>query len=82
MGAQFVATFLRFLIIALELLVLGRVVISWIDPTGRTALGRFLVAATEPILAPVRRLLPKSGMIDFAPLIVLLVLGAIARAVV
>lgn len=81
MGAAFVATFLRFLIIAIELLVLGRVLISWVDPTGRTALGRFLIAATEPILAPVRRLLPRTGMIDFAPLVVLLVLGAIVRTI-
>ena len=33
------------------------------------------------LLGPVRRLLPRTGMFDLAPLIVLLVLGAILRAV-
>lgn len=82
MGLQFLSTFLRFLLIAVELLILGRVLVSWVDPTGRTPVGAFLITATEPILAPVRRLLPRTGMIDFTPLVVLLVLGAIVRAIV
>ena len=36
---------------------------------------------TEPILEPVRRVLPRTGMFDFSALIVLLVLGALMRAV-
>ena len=42
---------------------------------------RFVVQTTEPLLAPVRRLLPRTGMFDLSPLIVLLVLGAIMRAI-
>lgn len=80
MGAAFLANFLRFLVIALWLLILGRVLMSWIDPTGKTRIGAFLVAVTEPILGPVRRLLPQTGMIDFSPLIVILVLGMFVRA--
>src|SRR3990172_3244777 len=57
---------------------MGRVLMSWIDPTGRTRIGSFLVAVTEPILGPVRKLLPRTGMIDFSPLIVILVRVAAA----
>jgi YggT family protein len=64
---------------ALGLLILGRVLISWFDPVGRTQLGAFLVSATEPILAPVRRALPQTGMVDFSPLVVLIVLGFLTR---
>jgi YggT family protein len=64
---------------ALWLLILGRVLISWFDPVGRTQLGAFLVSATEPILAPVRRALPQTGMVDFSPLVVLIVLGFLTR---
>jgi YggT family protein len=77
---MFVSNFLRFLLIALELLVIGRVLISWVEPSGRSGLAQFLVGITEPILGPVRRLVPRGGMFDFSPLIVILVLGAIVRA--
>ena len=77
---SFATTFAGVLLGLLWLLVLGRVLLSWFDPMGSSVLGRFLVQATEPILAPVRRHLPQTGMFDFAPVLVLLVLGALARA--
>jgi YggT family protein len=77
----FVQNFLRLLIGALWLLILGRVLMSWFDPSRSNTVSRFLIQATEPILAPVRRLLPQSGMFDFSALIVLLVLGTLMRAV-
>jgi YggT family protein len=77
----FVQTFLGVLLLVLWLLVLGRVLVSWVDPGGRSQLSQLLIQATEPILAPVRRLLPSTGMFDLSSLIVLLVLGALMRAV-
>ena len=77
---SFVTTFAGVFVALLWLLVLGRVLISWFDPTGSGALSRFLIQMTEPILAPVRRLLPQTGMMDFSGLLVLLVLGALMRA--
>ncbi len=82
MGAAFLSNFLRFLLIALWLLVFARVILSWVDPMGRTRLGAFIIQTSEPLLAPVRKLLPRTGMFDLAPLFVLLVLGALMRAVV
>ena len=77
----FLQTFLGMILVILWLLVLGRVLMSWVDPMGRTQLGGFLIQATEPILAPVRRLMPQTGMFDFSSLIVLLVLGVLMRIV-
>jgi YggT family protein len=77
----FLLNFARFLLLALEVLVLGRVLVSWVDPMGRGQLARFLIDATEPILGPVRRMLPRTGMIDWSPLIVLLVIGMLLRVV-
>ena len=79
MGGAFLVNFLRFLLIGLWLLILARVLLSWIDPTGRNRFSAFIIQTSEPILAPVRRLLPRTGMFDFSPLIVLLVLGALMR---
>ncbi len=72
---------MRFVLIALEVLIFARVLLSWFDPGGRGRIAAFVIQMTEPILAPVRLLLPRTGMFDLSPLIVLLVLGAILRAV-
>jgi YggT family protein len=75
----FTRNFISLFILALIVLIFGRVLVSWVDPTGRNAASAFIIQATEPILAPVRRLLPQTGMIDFSPTIVLLVLFALWR---
>ena len=81
MAETFFRNFLSLFLVALWLLILGRVLMSWFDPGRSNQVSRFLIQATEPLLAPVRRLLPQSGMFDFSALIVLLVLGTLMRAV-
>jgi YggT family protein len=80
MGGQFLANFLQFLLMALWALIFGRMIMSWVDPTGRNQVSTLLFQATEPILAPVRRMLPQTGMIDWSGFIVLIVLGFLWRA--
>ncbi len=77
----FLRSFVGILVSLLWVLVMGRVLISWVDPTGRGRLASMLFQLTEPLLAPIRRLLPATSGLDFAPLILLLVLGALTRAV-
>lgn len=77
----FVRNFLSILLIALWLLILGRVLMSWFDPRRSNQVSRYLIQATEPILAPVRRVLPQSSTFDLSPIIVLLVLATLMRAV-
>ena len=38
------------------------------------AIGRFLYNVTEPVLAPIRRVMPNLGGIDISPVIVLLII--------
>jgi YggT family protein len=76
----FIGVFAGMLLFLVWLLVLGRVLLSWVDPAGSNQLSRLLIQATEPLLAPVRRVLPRAGMFDLAPLLVLIVLGAFWRA--
>ena len=80
MGLSLLVNFLQILLVALWALVFGRMLMSWVDPTGRNRISAFLIQATEPMLAPVRRLLPRSGMIDWSGLVVLVVLGVLMRA--
>ena len=77
-----IVNFLELLISALMVLVIARVVVSWLAPSGGGGLVAFIYQATEPILAPIRRVLPSTGGIDWSPLIAMLILGAIVRVVV
>ena len=76
--------FIRLLATVLWFLLIARVLLSWTNPMGRGGGGlvAFVYQATEPILAPIRRVLPATGGIDWSPLIAMLVLGAIVRVVV
>jgi YggT family protein len=77
----FVTNLLQIAFLAVWLLVLGRVLLSWFDPAGRSPVGAFVISATEPILAPIRRALPRTGMLDLSPLIVLIVLSVLWRLI-
>ena len=78
---RFLVVFLQFLIIALNLVLLGRVLMSWVNPRFEGPVGRFLYDTTEPLLGPIRRVLPQTGMVDFSPLVAFLVLTVIAAVV-
>jgi YggT family protein len=73
----FLLNFIQFLLMALWALIFGRMIMSWVDPTGRKQVSAFLYQTTEPILGPVRRMLPRSGMVDWSGFIVLILLGFI-----
>ena len=79
--ALFLTNLLSVALFAVWLLVIGRVLFSWVDPVGRTPLGAFLISTTEPILAPVRRALPSTGALDLSPLVVLIVLSVLTKIV-
>jgi YggT family protein len=62
----------------------ARVILSWfpIDPSGPMAsIFSFLYTITEPVLAPVRRMVPAIGGLDLSPLIVFFALRLVAQAV-
>jgi YggT family protein len=80
--ATFLGIFVQFFVIALWLVILGRVLMSWVNPRFEGPIGRFLFETTEPLLAPIRRVLPQSGMIDFSPLVLLILLGILMRLVI
>ena len=58
--------------IALTLLILARVLMSWVQVDPYSPLARTIYNLTEPILAPVRNLLPPMSGLDFSPLVVLI----------
>ena len=77
----FVRTFVELFVVALEAALLGRVLVSWISPRYDNPLSQFLYDMTEPILRPIRSVLPRTGMLDLSPYIAFIILGAIAGAI-
>jgi len=74
--SNFLIAIAKILDIALSLymwIIIGRAVISWVNPDPYNPIVRFLHTATEPVLSPLRRRLPiYFGGIDFSPILVIL----------
>ncbi|MCX7789938.1 MAG: YggT family protein [Chloroflexaceae bacterium] len=72
--SSFLVTFISLLFQVLLFAILGRVLVSWIDPLGNMRVTQILRDITEPILAPIRSVLPTIGMIDLSPLVAILLI--------
>lgn len=69
------ANVLDVLLTLMVYVVVGRAIISWVNPDPNNAIVRFLNQSTEPLLAPLRRFIPPlGGTIDLTPILLLLVL--------
>jgi len=78
-------TFLNYFDILLKVLtfvIIGQVLLSWISPRGQDPISPILRQVTEPILDPIRRMLPQTGMFDLAPMIAIMVLNFLVRPLV
>lgn len=67
-----------------ELLILASVILSWVRPDPYNPVVRFIRRSTEPVIDFVRRSLPflRAGMIDFSPIVVLLLLRLVSTLLV
>ncbi len=57
-------------------LVIARALLSWISQ-GRNPVDYVLIQLTEPLMAPIRRIIPSMGGLDFSAMIVILILYAL-----
>ena len=74
---EVLVNFVLLLVTVMWLLVFARVILSWTNPMGGGGLVAFVYQVTEPILAPIRRVLPPTGGLDWSPLIATLLLGTL-----
>ena len=72
---------------ALELMIFISIILSWIPALANNAVGKFVYSITEPILAPIRKMISISPLggsgspLDFSPLIAFLFLD-LAQSVI
>jgi YggT family protein len=81
MIGQVLATFFGFFVPIFSGVLLLRIILSYLMRPGNQLL-EWLTNLTEPVLAPIRRVLPASGGLDFAPLVAILLLQALQSLVV
>jgi len=80
--SDYLRTFIIMFFQILSLAILVRVLLSWVDPTGNMRITQVMRDLTEPILAPIRNLLPNMMMFDFSPIIAMLLLQMLQRLIV
>ena len=69
------ATLIDLVLGAYMWIIIGRAIISWVNPDPYNPIVRFLHEITEPVLARIRRFVPAFfGGIDFSPMILILVI--------
>lgn len=72
-----VASFISILGTVLYVLIIVRALLSWIAPAAGGDIMRVLVDVTEPILMPIRRILPPLGGLDLSPLVAMILIYVI-----
>ena len=72
-----VALFLQLLAVAIFI----RALLSWVSPDPRNPIVQALDAVTEPILQPLRQVVPRIGGLDLTPIVAIIVLQVIAQLV-
>ena len=61
---------------------LARVLIGWFQVDPYNPIVQLLYRLTEPLLAPIRRLLPQTAMLDFSPIVGFIVIRLAEEIVV
>lgn len=73
MNDQIASVFVLFLYVLIFAIVI-RSLLSWFPIDRNNELVRLLDMVTEPLIDPVRRIMPRTGMIDFSAMVVIIVL--------
>ncbi len=74
-------TFVNVLFTLLELAILARVLLSWFRVDPYHPVVAFLYQITEPILSPLRDVIPSLGMIDISPIVALILIDIIRQII-
>lgn len=64
-----------------SLLIFVRIIFSWGMVSYQNRIMRFLVDVTEPLLAPLRRIIPPLGRMDISPIVAFLILWLFQAAI-
>ena len=78
-----IAQIIEVTVLVLTVAIIARALLSWfpnINPANPAV--EFLITITEPILAPIRSVMPRMGFIDLTPLIAIILLQVVGGILV
>ena len=73
----FLFRFIGLICDVLTIVIIFRAILSWFSPVPTNRLVLILHRVTEPILAPLRRIIPRTGLLDVTPLVAIILLQLI-----
>jgi YggT family protein len=76
-----IATAFSIFLYILIFAIIARSLLSWFPNAQNNEFARLLNQVTEPLLQPVRNIMPRTGMIDFSAMVVIIVLIVMVRVV-
>ena len=79
---MYLATFISLLVNILVIAIFLRAIISWFRLGPDNPIVVILTQVTEPILAPLRRVVPSLGMFDITPWIAMILLQSLGQLIV
>lgn len=65
-----------------SMVILARVLMSWVQIDPNSPLARTLIDVTEPVLKPIRDLLPPAAGLDFSPIIAIILLQVVGQLLI
>ena len=77
--ASWLLFFVDLLFNILQFAIIVRALMSWFNPSPENPIVVLLNDITEPVLAPLRRIVPRLGMIDITPLVAILLMSVIQQ---
>ena len=79
---SFLINFLGLLFDVFTMAIFLWAILSWVSPGQTNKLTNILYQVTEPLLAPLRRVVPKVGMLDLTPLVAIILLRVIGSLLI
>ncbi len=82
MSGPFLVYFVQVLGNILYFALIARVLLSWVNLGPGNPLVVIVHQITEPILAPIRKVMPNLGMLDFSPMIAMILVFVVQRVLI
>ncbi|MDA0770295.1 MAG: YggT family protein [Chloroflexi bacterium] len=79
--AVYLVQFVNLLGTILYLAMLGRVILSWVNLSTTNPIRVIIFQITEPILSPIRRILPRMGALDLSPMIGIILIRVVQEII-
>lgn len=80
--ADVAITFINILATVLFFAIFIRALMTWIMPQDSTGFSRVLTEITEPVIAPIRKVMPSLGGLDFSPWVAMILIQLVSQLLI